>query len=137
MDDDPKPIKYLKEIGAAFKLGSGVLGKSAIAVGILIVVGGIAIYRLKSDNAILLALGLIVVAFFLWFFPVIRFVGKHPDAALLEGAEWTGFHRFQAAAKGYIPTAEEQKPSLSPGSTINLSLVDNTPKQSDSNKEIT
>jgi hypothetical protein len=112
MPDELGPIGYLKEIGAAFKLGSGVLGKSAIAVGILMIVGGVAVYRLKSDGAILAALGIIALVFFLWFFPVIRFVEKHPDAALLEGAEWTGFHRFQAAAKGYLPSAEDRKPCL-------------------------
>jgi hypothetical protein len=128
MPDDSAPISYLKEIGAAFKLGSGVLGKSAIAVGILMVVGGIAVYRLKSDYAILVALGVIAGAFFLWFFPVIRFVEKHPDAALLEGAEWTGYHRFQAAAKGYLPSPEDKKPSLAPGMPDNLipgTLTDN------------
>jgi hypothetical protein len=120
MPDELGPIGYLKEIGAAFKLGSGVLGKSAIAIGILMLVGGVAVYRLKSDSAILGALGIIAVAFFLWFFPVIRFVEKHPDAALLEGAEWTGYHRFQAAAKGYVPTSGEKKPTLAPGSSLSL-----------------
>lgn len=111
MTDETSQTNYLKEIGEAFKLGSGVLGKSAIAVGILMMVGGVAVYRLKSDSAILVALGIIAIVFFLWFFPVIRFVEKHPDAALLEGAEWTGFHRFQAAAKGYVPsTVGEQAP---------------------------
>jgi hypothetical protein len=100
MQDEPKP-GFLREIAEAFKLGSGVLGKSAIAIGILIVVGGVAVYRLKSDEAILIAFGGIILAFFLWFFPVIVFVSKHPDAALLEGAEWI---RFQSAAKGYFPT---------------------------------
>ena len=117
MPDEPKPIGYLREIGEAFKLGSGVLGKSAIAVGILIIVGGIAIYHLKSDTSILIALSLIVVAFFLWFFPVIRFVDKHPDAALLEGAEWSGYHRFQAAAKGYTPQLPEKQPTSLPAAS--------------------
>jgi|HubBroStandDraft_4_1064222.scaffolds.fasta_scaffold297018_2 hypothetical protein len=114
MPDEPDQSGgYLKQVGEAFRLGSGVLGKSAIAVGILIVVGGVAISRLKSDAAILVALAVVILAFFLWFFPVIRFVDKHPDAALLEGAEWI---RFQAAAKGFIPAASDKKPQEAPDS---------------------
>jgi hypothetical protein len=123
-DDEPRLISYLKQIGETFRLGSGVLGKSAIAVGILIVVGGIAIYRLKSDEAILVALAVIVIAFFLWFFPVIRFVDKHPDAALLEGAEWM---QFQTTAKGYIASLADQVPAPPPG-TEALTITVNAPK---------
>jgi hypothetical protein len=134
MPNDDGLIGYMREIGQAFKLGSGVLGKSAIAVGILIIVGGIAISRLKSDEAILVALAVIVAAFFLWFFPVIRFVDKHPDAALLEGSEWTGYHRFQAAAKGYLPAAAEKEPTVSPESLLPLSP--GIPKDSAIDKEL-
>lgn len=120
MRNDAGLTGYLKEIGEAFRLGSGVLGKSAIAIGILIAVGGLAIFRLKSDGAILVALGVIIVAFFLWFFPVIRFVDKHPDAALLEGAEWRGWKQFEASAKGYVPQLPEKEPMPLPGSQAAL-----------------
>lgn len=132
MPDDPSqnPISYLKEIGAVFKLGSGVLGKSAIALGLFIVVGGIAVVRIKSDAGILLALGVMFAAFFLWFFPVIRFVEKHPESALLESGQWMEYHRFRAAAKGYTPTEEDQRPTLSPGSRP-LVLADVTLPKSD------
>jgi hypothetical protein len=127
MPDDTNPINYLKEIGAAFKLGSGVLGKSAIALGLLMVVGGIAVFRLKSDSSILLALIAILGAFFLWFFPVIRFVEKHPEAALLESADWMEYHRFQATAKGYLPNATDQIPAFPIGSE-SLTITRNEPK---------
>jgi hypothetical protein len=125
--DDPGLIKYLKEIGAAFKLGSGVLGKSAIAFGILVVVGGIAVYRLKSDLAILGALAVLLVAFFLWFFPVMRFVEKHPEAGLLESVEWMEYHRFQAEVKGYIPE-QEPTPITQGGAKV---IVPQGPKPAD------
>ena len=116
MEDENPLTKYAQEIGGVFKLGSGVLGKSAIAIGIFIAVGGVAVWRLHSDAAIIGTIGILAVIFLLWFFPVMRFVEKHPDAALLEGAEWTGWQRFQAAAKGYIPQAPEREPTLLPGS---------------------
>lgn len=111
------PIEYAKEIGEGFKLGSGVLGKSAIAVGILMVVGGIAVYRLHSDKAILVALLMLAVIFLAWFFPVMRFVDKHPDAALLEGAEWTGWQRFQASAKGFLSDPSSTTIIVAPGTS--------------------
>jgi len=84
------------------------------------VVAIVAVFRLHSDWAIIATLVFAAIVFFIWFFPVIRFAEKHPDAALLEGAEWSGFQRFQAAAKGYMPTPEEQKPSLAPGTSESL-----------------
>ena len=125
-DDSNLIGNYLREIGAAFKLGSGVLGKSAIAVGLLMIVGGIAVFRLKSDQAILLALAAVFAAFFLWFFPVIRFVERHPEAGLLESAEWMEYHRFQATAKGYLPKPPEKEPTSLPGSAEKPLLLDNS-----------
>jgi hypothetical protein len=113
---DPDLISYAQHIGAAFKLGSGLLGKSAIALGLFLVVAIVAVFRLHSDWAIIATLVFAAIVFFIWFFPVIRFAEKHPDAALLEGAEWSGFQRFQAAAKGYIPSLPDKEPSLLPGS---------------------
>jgi len=115
---DFDPIAYIKEAGGVLKLGSGVLGKSAIALGIVMLASLIAIWRLHSDVAIVITLLIAVAAFFSWFFPVIRFAEKHPDVALLEGSEWSGFHRFQAAAKGYVPTPQEKQAVLSPGAQL-------------------
>jgi hypothetical protein len=111
---DEFPLSWIREVGGVFRLGSGVLGKSAIAIGILIAVGGIAVFRLHSDAAILIAFGLIVVVFFLWFFPVLRFCKDHPAAALLDGAEWQGYQRDQIAAQGYAPEPLEAK-AMQPG----------------------
>jgi hypothetical protein len=113
---EDNPLSIIREVGGVFRLGSGVLGKSAIAIGILMLVGGIAVYRLHSDLAILGALAMIAAVFFLWFFPVLRFVEKHPDAALLDGAEWTGYQRDQVAAKGYTPDPNDLTPKqVAPG----------------------
>jgi hypothetical protein len=120
---DSDPSSYVKEVGAAFRLGSGVLGKSAIAIGLFIVVGGIALFRLHSDEAILGALVVIALGFFLWFFPVLRFVERNPDAGLLDGSEWTGFKRFQASAKGYIPDTSNPEPTTPTGTDFAVTVI--------------
>lgn len=111
-------LNSIKEASGVFKFGSGVLGKSAIVIGVLMAAAGIAIYKLQSDLAIFGALIVAAIIFFLWFFPVIRFAEKHPDTALLEGAEWSGFQRFQAAAKGYIPNQGDRQPVIAPGTHL-------------------
>ena len=116
MTDDPNPpFNYIGEVGRVFRLGTGVLGKSAIAVGLFIVAGCIALWRLKSDGAILLALGILAFVLFARFFPIMLLGRKNPGAALLEGAEWTGWQRFQAAAKGFLPSPADIQPTSAPG----------------------
>ncbi|MEG9435307.1 hypothetical protein JAO29_03910 [Edaphobacter sp. HDX4] len=113
---DDVPFSWMREVGGVFRLGSGVLGKSVIGLGLLVVVGGIAITHLHSDWAILTIFGAVVLAFFVWFFPVLSFCKKHPDAALLDGAEWTGYQRDRVAAKGYTPLPNDfEHQQLAPG----------------------
>jgi hypothetical protein len=50
---------------------------------------------------------------------------------MLEGAEWSSYQRFQASAKGYLPTAQDQEVELSPGTQIQINVE---PKQ-ESDKE--
>lgn len=115
MSEPPQIIKSLKEIGGVFKFGSGVLGKSAIALGVLLVAAVVAVFRLQSDIAIVLVFVLAALVFFLWFFPVIKFAGEHPDVALLEGSQWTGWKRFEASAK-FLPKPGEKEPTIAPES---------------------
>jgi hypothetical protein len=120
MADDFNPINYLKEIGGVFKFGSGALGKSAIALGLLLLAVIIAVWRLHSDLAIIGTLVIGAFFFFLWFYRVLKFASDHPDLALLDGAEWTGWKRFEAAAKGYLPSSEDTQPAIEPGKPDSL-----------------
>jgi hypothetical protein len=109
---------WLKEVGGIFKFGTGILAKSAIVLTVLLIAIIIAASRLHSDSYIVAVVGVGVIAFFIWLFSVLKFAGNHPDIALLEGAEWSGYQRFQAAAKGYSPPATEQQPAIAPGTQI-------------------
>jgi hypothetical protein len=88
---DFDPIAYIKEVGGVVKFGSGVLGKSSIALGILLVAVVIAVARLHSDGAIIGVLAVGAIIFFCWFRYVLKFAEEHPDIAVLEGAEWSSF----------------------------------------------
>jgi hypothetical protein len=108
-------INTVKEVGGVFKFGSGVLGKSAIALGILMIAVIVAAARLRSDGAIIAVIAMGALIFFAWFAYVLKFAGAHPDAALLEGAEWSGYQRFQATVKGLAPSAVDQHLTLPTG----------------------
>jgi len=123
-------LNSIKEIGGVFKLGSGVLGKSAIAVGILLIAVIVGTARLHSDAAILGAIGLGIAAFFVWLFCVLKFAGDHPDIAVLEGGEWSGYQRFQASAKGLIVSQAEERAVSPIGPEVPLQITDK-PKQSE------
>lgn len=97
----------LKEVASVIRLGSGLLGKSAIVLGLLILCVGVAFFRLHDDRYIFGALAFGAVIFFAWFIPIIRFADRHPDAALLEGAQWAQHQRDQMAAKNFRPTRDD------------------------------
>ena len=123
-------VHTAKEVGGVFKFGSGVLGKSAIALGVLLIAVTVAAARLHSDGAIIAVIVIGSLLFLGWFAYVLKFAGDHPDAALLEGAEWSSYRKFQATAKGYIPTTAEQQPTLSPG-VGSLALSGDSAKEAD------
>lgn|GEM_PF-5281620 len=109
------PLTTLKGIGGTFKFGRGVLGKSAIAIGVLLAATCIAVWRLRSDAAILWAFAMSAIVFLIWFAGVLVFASLHPDTALLEGAEWTSWKRFEAKSKylGHVRSVDLQ-PSPDP-----------------------
>ena len=83
-------IACVKEVGRVFEFGTGILGKSAIAMGVLLIGVIVAVARMHSDSAIIVAIILGCLVFIAWFLFFLRFAGLHPDAALLEGAEEMG-----------------------------------------------
>jgi hypothetical protein len=118
MPDLDQLVTVVKEVGGAFKFGSGVLGKSAIAVGIVMLAVLVAVFRLHSDASIIAVIIVGAIVLLIWFFSVLVFAAKHPDLALLEGAEWTGFQRFRSEAKDYQPSESEKKPSALPSGAM-------------------
>ena len=101
MNDD-NTSKTVHAFGSVFRWGSGLLGKSAIVVGFL-VVGTLAIgFTLHSDLAKIGAIALAGVYFFVWYIRVMTFCDNHPAEAMLEGEQWA-VHQQQITAKGQPP----------------------------------
>jgi len=100
-------IKQITEsAGGAFRFGTGVMGKSAVLLCVLLVVIGIAAFKLTPTAAILAVVCIGVASFFGWLIAILRYTANHPESALLEGAEWTSWKRFEATAKGLgVPPA--------------------------------
>src|SRR5258708_23062547 len=124
----------IREIASVIRLGSGLLGKSAIVIGFLVLCVGVAIFRLHDDRYIFAALVFGAVIFFAWFVPIIRFADKHPDAALLEGSQWAQHQKDQLAAKGLRPSPEDLRTStLPPGSSAVPALTTSVKKSEQEN----
>ena len=113
-------VACVKEVGGALKFGTGILGKSAIAMGVLLIAVIVAVARMHSDSAIIVAIILGCLVFIAWFLFFLRFAGLHPDVALLEGAEEFGRKRFEAAAKGFMPPPAAGNPPQDSGGTERL-----------------
>jgi hypothetical protein len=108
MDANNTP-SFFRAIVSEIRLGSGIVGKSAIVLGILELCIVVAVWRLHNDSSILAALGFGALFLFLWLFQIIRFANRHPAAALLEGSTWAEHERFiQVSSKGMTPDQLDQ-----------------------------
>lgn len=123
-------FSVLQEVASFIRLGSGLLGKSAIVIGLFVACIFAAIFRLHDDRYIMGALIFGAFVFFAWFVPIIRFADRHPDAALLEGAQWAQHQRDQLAAKGFNPAIDDLKNPILPDGSVAITISDR-PKPED------
>ena len=99
------PLELLKEIGVSQEtLESvrlrGVVGKATLALISIAALLAVVASRL-SIAWMLLAVAILGVAIFVFFlFRILSFADKHPDLALLEGAELVQWKQMDVAAKG-------------------------------------
>ncbi len=82
------------------KLGRGVVGKTTWALLSIIALLAIVASRVSVDWMLLLISGAGIVLFIVYLFKVLAFADKHPDLALLEGAELVKWRQMDVAAKG-------------------------------------
>jgi len=90
-------LNAMRSYGGAFRWGSGLLGKSAIVVGPLVVGLLVLAWESHSDVARFGFAVLAVGTFFGWYVPFITFCEKHPADALLEGVHWAEHQQFLAS----------------------------------------
>lgn len=103
--DDPETfLKKLLEQGRSVKLGRGVVGKTSYAAIATIGMWIAIIFRLSSDPWMNLALGLAGLAgtcLCVWFIRgTQRFARENPAQAMLEGAEFIEYQKWEAEIKG-------------------------------------
>jgi len=97
------------------RLAHGVVGKTSIVAGIVfLVLGGIAL-RLAPDLLFAFA-AMLLLAFLLYLGAMLWFAHRHPEQALLEGAEIIQYRQQDMAAKGVaeLPPSQPINPIPSP-----------------------
>jgi hypothetical protein len=118
LDDPTRALFARMQALGHIRLARGVVGKASVVAGIaILVLGGIA-WRIDSGLLPMMA-GAVLLAFFAYLAAVLWFAHRHPEQALLEGAEIIQY-REQEMAKGVIelphsaPTTPEPLPARLP-----------------------
>lgn len=99
--------EWLKSLGDKYsqiRLGPGVVGKTSRVALAVLALWGLIVFRMTPDywfDGFLFAGGLLGTGLFLWWVrKTHEFAERHPDAALLEGAELIEYQRFEAEING-------------------------------------
>jgi len=104
VDSNPAPwLGKLTEKFGHVKFPPGVIGKSSYVGIALLVLWAIIAVRLANDTwfSPLLMVGLIATIFVVWLvWSTQRFAERNPGQAMLEGAEFLEYHKFEVQAKG-------------------------------------
>ena len=120
----PAWVSKLGESYSQIQFGPGVVGKTSRATLALLAVWGVILFRLSTDlgmNTFLVGGGLIATMIYKWWVDKSHtFAEKHPDLALMEGAQLIEYRKFEAQAKGLPPGSA----NVIPG-TANSELTQN------------
>jgi hypothetical protein len=82
------------------RLAQGVVGKSSYVAASALLALLVVAYSLRDSGYLLVVGILIVLLFVVYFAGVLWFANRHPDMALLEGAELVKWRQIEMAAKG-------------------------------------
>ena len=87
------------------RLAHGVVGKASVVAGIVLLALGAIAMRVDSDLLLVMA-GVVVLVFFVYLAAMLWFAHRHPEQALLEGAEIIQYRQLELAARGISEVAE-------------------------------
>jgi hypothetical protein len=110
-DSDNDAVAMVRKLTEAYgraKFGRGVVGKTGHAMIGLLIVWGVVVWRISGtwiDAPLVLAGVIATVAFMWWTRSTQQFAERNPAQAMLEGAEFLEYHKFEAQAKGLPPAA--------------------------------
>ncbi|PTU31130.1 hypothetical protein [Stenotrophobium rhamnosiphilum] len=129
-DQDPSElIRQLKESFQQIKLGGGFVGKTSRVALALVAIWTVVIFRLSDnyilDAIIIFAAGIITAFSFWWINKTEAFVQNNPSIALLEGAQFLEYQKFEAQMKGVL-SSPQTKPIVDPSlPAISSSALEN------------
>jgi hypothetical protein len=99
--------RHLDAMGRHIRLSQGVVGKCAAVAVVLICFFVVLAFRLPPEGLVTLFIGgTLTVAFILG--GMLWFAHRHPETALLEGAELLAYRAQEIAAKGFTPPPDAQ-----------------------------
>jgi hypothetical protein len=102
--DPPAWLGKLTEKFGQIKFPPGLIGKSSYVMIGLLVLWAIIAFRMSSNSSWhdpLLLVGIIATATVIWWvWSTQRFAERNSGLAVLEGAEFLAYHRFEVQAKG-------------------------------------
>jgi hypothetical protein len=105
MDNDPLQwLKRLAESQKSVRLGTGVIGKTTQAVLAVIALWFGVVWKMSESlvqNVSLILVGVIATCILIWWIrKTHQFAKDNPAQAMLEGAEFVEYKRFEAQIKG-------------------------------------
>ena len=112
----PNVKQILESVGVSessldrVRLSHGVVGKSSYVAGVALLALLVVAYSLKDSGYLFAVACFILILFFVYFGGVLWFSDRHPDMALLEGAELVKWRQIDMAAKGQpsLPASTQQ-----------------------------
>ena len=107
MADPSDALQRILESGRSIRLGRGLVSKTAYVAALVVVIWGLAIWRLDDNmvlNALMLGAALAETIFAVWFIlGTQRFAAQIPAQAMLEGAELLEWQKMDLQARGMPP----------------------------------
>lgn len=92
------------------RLAQGVVGKSSYVAGTALLALLVVAYSLKDSGYLFAVACFVLILFFGYFGGVLWFANKHPDMALLEGAELVKWRQIEMAAKETAAIPQDTTP---------------------------
>ena len=124
-------VAKLTEAYGRIKFPRGVVGKTSHAMIALLILWAIIAVRLSSNSLAdpLLVVGLIATAVFIWWTrSTQRFAERNPGQAMLDGAEFLDYYKFDVQTKG-LPPAGHAPLITDPGKPPPPQIIDDRADQ--------
>jgi hypothetical protein len=115
-DDPNEIIRKVTEAGMGVRFGRGVVAKTGYVMGGLLAIWLAVVWKLSASlilNCFLVGAALIASALVLWWIRgTQKFAERNPAQAMLDGAEFLEYRKFEAQVKGDLNLAGGNVPQI-------------------------